>query len=513
MLKSNQLARWVKKTTAATTTTTTTAKFITRKRSSLLTKKTTTTDTSYYHEHHNYRGISISGISRRRRFFPSSSSENENQKSIVLPVGIFIDLDNVRPDTLRRRDIQDFLAPLKDFGRRITTNMNTNKALDNNDNDNDNNNDDDNNDKSRNNGNLNISAFGNDATFTYISSEERQLDLDQEFIPWGGNENHNSNEDDDDNDNDNVFIAQSGYDNGRLRCGICGAKMKLTKKDKNKGWDEKRKLKFHMKNLHDNEQSKRNIKRGGGRKKNKKLTEKEMIKSKKYLAAQVGLRRNNGDGCSSGGGKKRNDLFRVLKEQGVQVYSAKNVDTELEIHAKKWMNSINNNNTKTSTEEEEEDGDDDDDNDNKEINSNNNNNNNNNWRGCLVVYSKDKDFIPLLKYAQKRNFLTVTVSDQPKQTLALVNSSDFVMMPALIRGERGGEEQGLSFLSSSDKESGSCNDDDNEDEDEDETTTTSDVVTPYMMIRAMSIEGEQFLKIQNEELPSSLKLGDNSSFI
>jgi hypothetical protein len=87
------------------------------------------------------------------------------------------------------------------------------------------------------------------------------------------------------------------------------------------------------------------------------------------------------------------------------------------------------------------------------------------------------------------------------------------MMPALIRGERGGEEQGLSFLSSSDKESGSCNDDDNEDEDEDETTTTSDVVTPYMMIRAMSIEGEQFLKIQNEELPSSLKLGDNSSFI
>ena len=481
-------------------------------------------DTRYYHDryydyHNNYCDISSISISRRHRF-STSSSENENKKSIVLPVGIFIDLDNVRPDTLRRQDIQDFLAPLKDFGRRITRNKNTKNALDDNDNDNDNVNDKrsivcDTKNKYKylplSNATMNIFALGNDATFTYISPEERQLELDQEFIPWGGIENNDSNEDDDDDDIDNDYdkvVAQSGYDeNGILRCGICGKRMSLTKKDKRKGWDEQTKLKFHMKDLHDNEQRKRNIKRG---KKNKKLNEKEMIKSKKYLAAQVGLRRNR-DGSSGGNKKQRNDLFRVLKEQGVQVYSAKNVDTELEIHAKKWMDRINSN-TKTLEKEEEKY-----DHDNKEINNNNNNNNNNNindnWRGCLVVYSKDKDFIPLLEYARKRNFLTVTVSNEPKQTLALVNSSDLVMMPALIRG--GGSERGMTFLSSSssdDDESCSYNDGDNE-VGEDETTPSSDIATPYMMIRAMTTEGKQFHKIHHEELPLSLKLGDTSSFI
>ena len=132
--------------------------------------------------------------------------------------------------------------------------------------------------------------------------------------------------------------------------------------------------------------------------------------------------------------------------------------------------------------------------------------------GCLVVYSKDKDFIPLLEYARNRNFLTVTVSNEPKQTRALVNSSDLVMMPALIRGR--GSERGMTFLSSSsdDDESCSYNDGDNE-VGEDETTPSSDIATPYMMIRAMTTEGKQFHKIHHEELPLSLKLGDTSSFI
>ncbi|OEU15919.1 hypothetical protein FRACYDRAFT_261879 [Fragilariopsis cylindrus CCMP1102] len=187
-------------------------------------------DTRYYHDryydyHSNYCDISsISSISRRHRF-STSSSENENKKSTVLPMGIFIDLDNVRPDTLRRQDIKDFLAPLKDFGRRITRNKNTKNALDDNNNDNDNVNDKRSivcdtkiryKDLPLSNATMNIFALGNDATFTYISPEERQLELDQEFIPWGGIENNDSNEDedgdDDDIDNDNDVIAQSGYD-------------------------------------------------------------------------------------------------------------------------------------------------------------------------------------------------------------------------------------------------------------------------------------------------------------
>ena len=51
-------------------------------------------------------------------------------------------------------------------------------------------------------------------------------------------------------DDDHLFpgaMVQTGYDEqGVLRCGVCGAKMKLTKKDRARGWTEFNKLDKHM---------------------------------------------------------------------------------------------------------------------------------------------------------------------------------------------------------------------------------------------------------------------------
>ena len=152
-----------------------------------------------------------------------------------------------------------------------------------------------------------LHAFGNLSTRTYRSHEEKGRDylsmslseqddwwdgedeshylFEQDYIPWTGW------------DAEDGGVAQSGLDeNGVLRCGICGAKMKLTKKKqaeyRRRGIDDEQEmlvaqLEEHM-DLHTREQRKRNARmsqggKGGKRKRGRKaLSKKEQERYDKY---------------------------------------------------------------------------------------------------------------------------------------------------------------------------------------------------------------------------------------
>ena len=134
-------------------------------------------------------------------------------------------------------------------------------------------------------------------------------------------------------------MVQTGFDeNDILRCGVCGAKMKLTKKDRARGWNEYDKLNHHMKNLHDREQRKRKtrldmMKPSKKRKMMKNPDSKLLKQMRKYEASQVGLDRHP---------KGKNDLFPILKEEKVHCIQCGHVDTTLIKHATKWMKSKKN---------------------------------------------------------------------------------------------------------------------------------------------------------------------------
>jgi len=214
-----------------------------------------------------------------------------------------------------------------------------------------------------------------------------------------------------------MIIAQTGYDEeGLLRCGVCGSIMKLSKKDRKAGKTLESKLRQHMK-IHDREQNKRKTRMaqgGKGKGKKKKLSAKEMKKFIKYEAAQVGLKRSNIKATKSGKMKKspntKNDLFRVIKELGVKVKSADNVDAKLVTAAQQWMN-------KTS-ETQNKDG--------KLLHYWEKNGG---YRGVLVVFSKDSDFLSLLQQAKEKKFLTISMTDERIQTSKLVRECDVVVGP------------------------------------------------------------------------------------
>ena len=349
-----------------------------------------------------------------------ASSTSQQQQ---LPVAAFIDLDNIGPQTYRRQDIKNFISPLLELGRLINHQEGEDKHHD---------------DtltnlsdrleraaaassgKSKSNAStkskkrnekqsppIHIEAFGNLATRQHQSPKERQHTIEeQEYIPWSDDEG----------------FAQTGYDatDGILRCGICGAKMKLSKKDRAAGRTEYDKLKKHMKSLHDREQAKRinrmqNVKKKGGKK--KRLPEKEMKKYKKYQAAQVGLRKGTKIKVDKSGKVKRvnsrprNDLFAIMKEMsGVTVKAKDNVDEAIINRASQWMNKTTKNQNGTGQPFLE----------------------NNNWngqgcRGVLVIYSMDADFVPLLQKAKKKGFMTVSMTNDKKQTLKLERNCDVVV--------------------------------------------------------------------------------------
>ena len=286
-----------------------------------------------------------------------------------LPIGAFLDLDNIAPKTHRRSDAKEFVKPIIELARRINylpghdaavggdanhQILDTKRLL-----------------KKM---GVNIEGFGNLPTRTWKGKEERDHSPSkQKYMPWTGMD-----------DDGTPGIAQTGLDqDGILRCGVCGAKMKLSKKDKHAGRTLEQKLFAHMK-LHSKEQGKRL----GKMKQKKKLSSNERVKMKKYQAATVGL--NSG---------KRNELFQVLKEVGVHVRSEDDVDAALIAAADRWMGEVVN---KTSD---------------------------NDIQGVMVVSSNDSDFAPLLCRARVRGFVTVLLTDIPRPVQKLVLSSDIVVGP------------------------------------------------------------------------------------
>ena len=249
-----------------------------------------------------------------------------------LPVGIFIDLDNVQPARHGREDARAFVEPLRVFGSAAGT-LST------------------------------VAAFANSATLRWASPDERvrratMLD-------------------------DAVWDAASGStgrdSDGVLRCGVCSAKMK-----------DEHKLRKHMK-LHSREQSKRVL-----RSQRKPVKGNERKKLHKYTAAQVGVHRH----------KRRNDLFTVLREEGVSCSHADDVDAALARAAKQWISELPNITPRAAGDA----------------------------RGCIVVVSEDADFVPLLLAARDRHhMLTVSATlRSAQQTKGLCQASDLVLQ--VLRG-------------------------------------------------------------------------------
>lgn len=279
----------------------------------------------------------------------SFANEIENDNNTDLSVGIFIDLDNVAPKEYTRASASRFVDPLKQFAE---------QTLD---------------------GKLErFHGWGNENTHNYkggTNKRKSRVDADQDeetflesihFEPWDGN------------------TAVTGYDaNGILRCGVCGHKIKLTKKDRKAGRTEQDKLARHMKELHAREQQKRLKRRQ--KPSGKKLPPKEFEKFKKYKSGVVGVLPQS---------RVANDLFQVLREKGLRCKLVKDVDESLQLAARRWMGEVGH------------DG----------------------RRAALMVVSKDADFVPLLRLAREKNMLSVTASpDNAIQTKALLQESDIVL--------------------------------------------------------------------------------------
>lgn len=285
---------------------------------------------------------------------------DEQQTTPSLPVGIFVDLDNVQLIP-KRKGIEDgFVAPLqrlvKSLGGEISA----------------------------------FEAFANRATQTWTKHDEDGDDEDDdseeeettEWMEWDGQK------------------AQTGHDqDGVLRCGICGSRMQVTKKDKQKGLTEYDKLHRHMKMLHDKEQEKRKnrSKHLKQQKKKKKLPQKEREKFQKYKSAQVGLSRLPG-----------NDLFVILKENKIRRWSSENVDDHLMARANKWIAGTNNKQ-------------------NAPTKDNNNSDSHRTTSGVLMVVSEDSDFCPLLLSARSSGMIAISVTLNEKQTGKLRLVSDAVI--------------------------------------------------------------------------------------
>lgn len=285
---------------------------------------------------------------------PSSSSQ------LLLPVGIFVDLDNVAPPTHSRTDAQRFAGPLQAFADRV--------------------------------GKLTaMQVFGNAATQRFRTREEIERRRNSDWGDW-------------DEDHFHTGLDESGV----LRCGVCGAKMRLTKKNKANGMTVEWKLKKHMK-IHSSEERKRRI-----RQKVKKLTDKEIKKSRKFQAATLDIPVTIEQ-------KQTNQLFRVLKENGFRCFSAGRVDEKLIQNAQKWMVRT----LERSTGESSVTG---------------------SLRGCLVVYSQDSDFCDLMHEGRKKGFLVATVTPVHKQTLALEKNSDLILRNGGASIPEAASSKGVEFM-------------------------------------------------------------------
>lgn len=295
---------------------------------------------------------------------PASNGESAPNRQTRLPqkisVGIFVDLDNAAPREHTREALSRFIKSLRYFGKETIHG----KVV-------------------------RLHGWGNSATHKF-GAEIDEVATASTFQPWDGQS------------------AVSGYDEtSTLRCGVCGRQIKLSKKDRlRKGMTVEKKLVKHMKELHAREQTKRlnNMKRKKG-----KLSEKDRERVKKFNSAAVGVMKT----------KAANNLFQILKEQGMQCKVVSDADAALISAAALWMKevksqrNVNNSTTAgpspaTTTNVDKE-----------AVNA------------ALVVVSRDSDFVPTLKNARKNGILAVSVSaNSVNQTKALVQVSDIVLEAA-----------------------------------------------------------------------------------
>jgi hypothetical protein len=283
-------------------------------------------------------------FSRGSRCFSGSTlnKKSEHNDDNELSVGIFIDMDNVAPREYTRSAAIFFVEPIRYFCEQIL-----NGSI------------------------VRFNAWGNESTNTFGGGRSQRQPEDDflealEYQPWDGTS------------------AVSGYDEtGTLRCGVCGQKMKLKKKDhQRKGFTLEDKLQKHMKNLHGREQTKRLNRR---KQKKGKLSDKEFERMLKFKSATVGVLRQG----------TANDLFQVMRERGLRCKVVKDADHALQVSAENWMNEVV---KKTS------------------------------GAAALVLVSCDSDFRPTLELARKKGLLVVSVSPNAKmQTRKLVEMSDIVL--------------------------------------------------------------------------------------
>lgn len=303
--------------------------------------------------------------SRKSSAFASSSSP---LTSPHIPVGIFVDLDNRRfREHSRSYIIQELVKPLR-----------TTFAL------------------KKNDQRLIFRVFANRATQTYLPPQEKErrennISASPEWDP---------------------SASFTGLDeDGVLRCGICGAPMKVTKKNRRNGiTTAAQKLDYHMKMLHDREQAKR---QRHGKKGN---SAKFKRQSQKYRDAQLDVRTSLQ--------KNKNQLFQVLSGEGIKCYSVHDVDKTLINRASEWMKKVlrlslkNKTNAKPPARP----------------------------AGILVVVSQDADFCDLLRRAQAKGFLAVSVSQDDDQTAALRKACDIVLTNSGNREPEAVSARGLAFL-------------------------------------------------------------------
>jgi hypothetical protein len=138
------------------------------------------------------------------------NSDGDNDDESEFKVGIFADLDNVAPQQYTRASATHFIQPLLPFGR---------QTLD---------------------GQVErLHGWGNKSTHTFGGKLEDDALQEAEYNSWDGNS------------------AVTGYDkNGILRCGVCGSKITINKKDRAQGRTAESKLEKHMETLHAREQKK-----------------------------------------------------------------------------------------------------------------------------------------------------------------------------------------------------------------------------------------------------------------
>jgi hypothetical protein len=368
---------------------------------------------NFHRQHH---GVSASPVVGRRAvmtrptqrhwFRSLTLSQTDSVRKVdaatttTTAVGIFIDLDNMSDGTfpIDRLHVAQRIRPLRRFAGRCFGDGATT---------------------------VQIKAYANRPTQTYknrrgvvddLDDDDDDPRLEQEYWePMFG---------DADSDLFPGAMVQTGYDEeGILRCGVCGAKMKLTKKDRARGWSEHDKLNKHMKMLHDREQKKRQNRltqlKGGKKgkvtqKAQRFLQGKEGQRMQKYKAAQVGLNRGH-----------KNDWFPILKEESVQTFSCDDVDATLIKAARKWVQKqLQRHNESAKCEDEKM-----------------RQQPQNLLNIVLMVVSEDSDFVRLLETVSRRrkdgvNFYSACATwNSAEQTQALVSVTDFVLTVGTTDGK------------------------------------------------------------------------------